>query len=112
MLAPPNRSPLLARRLAGNPVFRALTGDAGRSLASDEFYARLPVPRAPVLVVAGTGAPRARWMPHGGEPWDGVVSVGETRLEGARHHEVASIHTLIMNSSEVPELTERFLRGP
>lgn len=109
MLAPPNRPPLMAQALAGNLVYRALTRDAGRKLVDEEFFARLPLPQAPTLIVAGTGGPRVRWLPLGGHASDGVVGVEETRLAELPHVEVPAIHTFIMNDAEVARLTLRFL---
>jgi len=111
MLAPPNRPPRLASKLAANPLFSWLTGDAGQRLASPDFYASLPVPRVPVLVLAGTGGPRAAWL-HGDEPTDGVVAVSETQLEGAEVVTVSAIHTLIMNDRAVARATVDFLSVP
>jgi pimeloyl-ACP methyl ester carboxylesterase len=109
MLAPPNSSPVLARRLARVPFFGFFTGDAGRSLGDPGFYAALPVPAVPTLVIAGNAGPRAAWLPFRGEPSDGVVSVAETRLEGAEHREVPCLHTFIMHDGEVARLTSDFL---
>jgi pimeloyl-ACP methyl ester carboxylesterase len=39
MLAPPNQSSLLARRLQHHPLYRALTGDCGQRLADPAFAA-------------------------------------------------------------------------
>jgi pimeloyl-ACP methyl ester carboxylesterase len=114
MLAPPNQPPVLARRLQHNPVFQVLTKDAGRKLANtDEFYASLPVPQVPTLIVAGTTGPRFASSPWLGADNDGVVGVDETRLEGphVEHVTVAAVHTLIMNSAEVTRLALQFL-GP
>ncbi|HZU96585.1 MAG TPA: alpha/beta fold hydrolase [Planctomycetota bacterium] len=108
MLGTPNRSPELARRFSGLPLFR-LAGDAGRKLADDAFFSELPRPRVPTLVVAGTGGPR--WGPLGDRPSDGVVAVEETRLEGALHREVPCLHTFIMNSPEVARIATDFI-GP
>lgn len=112
MLAPPNHSPALARRLQNNPIFRALTQDAGRKLAdASTFYASLPVPTVPTLIVAGTRGPRFDGSPWQGKPNDGVVAVDETRLEGPAisHVTVNAVHTLIMNDGEVTRLTLEFL---
>jgi triacylglycerol lipase len=112
MLAPPNQPPVIARALEKNPVFRVLTRDAGRKLLDDEFYARLPVPAVPTLVIAGNRGPKAAWLPFRGEPSDGVVKVAETHLPGAStvaHVEVRAIHTFIMNEAEVALLVLRFL---
>jgi pimeloyl-ACP methyl ester carboxylesterase len=114
MLAPPNQPPALARLLAENPVFRALTRDAGRRLADAAgFYPTLPVPQVPTLIVAGTAGPRFARSPWQGGHNDGIVGVDETRLDGPQtaHVTVDAIHTLLMNSAEVTGLVLRFLAG-
>ncbi len=111
MLAPPNRPPVLARTFSTNPLFRALTRDAGDKLTDEEFFRRLPLPTAPTLIVAGTRGPRARWLPFSGAASDGVLGVEETRLPGIAHVEVPAIHTFIMNDAEVARLTLRFLQA-
>lgn len=110
MLAPPNRSPRLARYFETHPLYRALTRDAGQRLADASFYDALPVPAVPTLVFAGTVGPRARWLPFEGAPSDGVVAVDETHLPGAEHREVPVIHTLIMNDARVAAEITKFLR--
>ena len=112
MLAPPNSPPVMARALQTNPVFRVLTRDAGRKLLDSAFYESLPVPSCPILVVAGNGGPRLRWLPFRGAPSDGVVSVEETRLPGVPHVEVPAVHTFIMNDAEVAKLALQFLEEP
>ena len=113
MLAPPNRPPVMARALRDNgllgPVFRALTRDAGRKLHDEDFYARLPVPDLPAIVVAGTHGPRQTWLPFGGAPSDGVVAVDETRLPGVPHVELRALHTFIMADARVGRLVLAFL---
>ncbi len=110
MLAPPNHPPALARALERNPIFRALTRDAGQKLLDDDgFYSSLPVPVAKTLIIAGDGGPRFARSPWKGAPNDGVVSVDETRLPGLEPVVVDAIHTLIMNQRAVAGLTLRFL---
>jgi pimeloyl-ACP methyl ester carboxylesterase len=113
MLAPPNQPPTLARLLAGNPLFRWLTTDAGQRLADvDGFYATLPVPTMPTLVIAGTSGPRHAKSPWRGAANDGVVAVDETRLPAApllRHVEVDALHTFLMNRADVARLALDFL---
>ncbi|HEY1101755.1 MAG TPA: alpha/beta fold hydrolase [Myxococcota bacterium] len=112
MLAPPNQPPALAARLQHNPIFRVLTQDAGRKLADqDHFYASLPVPAMPTLIVAGTRGPRFASSPWQGKDNDSVVGVDETRLEAPNieHVSVDAIHTLIMNDAVVTGLVLRFL---
>jgi alpha-beta hydrolase superfamily lysophospholipase len=108
MLAPPNRPPAAARALAENPVFRLLTQDAGRKINDPEFFAGLPVPEVPLLVVAGTRGPRAAWLPHGGRPNDSVLQVDETRLEGAATVTVHGVHTFLMNRKDVFDAVRSF----
>lgn len=109
MLAPPNRPPLLARALAKNPVFQVLTRDAGRMLCDDGFYACLPVPDVPMLIIAGTGGPQVPWLPFRGAPSDGVVAVEETVLPGVPHLAVPAIHTFIMNDRRATAAIVEFI---
>lgn len=113
MLAPPNQSPRLARLLGDSGVarglFGALTQDAGRCLADPAFYEKLPIPAVPTLVFAGTAGPRAAWLPFAGAASDGIVAVEETRLPGAEHREVDSIHTFIMNDASVTRAIVEFV---
>ena len=85
MLAPPNRSPVAARLLEDNPIFRLLTRDAGQKLADPEFFSSLPRPEVPILVVAGVKGPNASWLPFEGRANDCVLALEETHLEGAPH---------------------------
>ena len=99
MLAPPNHSPLLARRSHKYLVYRLTTRNCGDKLVDRAFYAALPYPTIATTIIAGTAGPRGRWSPFGDQPNDGVITVEETRL--GPHTEVIlvpSVHTLIMNS--------------
>ncbi len=110
MLAPPNQPPAIARTFSSNPLFKALTRDAGRRLVDEGFYAKLPVPRVPSLIFAGTSGPSARWLPFRGAPSDGVVAVEETRLPGVPLVEVPCLHTFIMNDRGVTRMMADFLQ--
>lgn len=101
MLAPPNRPPVVVDTLQDNALFRLATRDAGRKLADPAFYDSLPVPSAPVLVIAGTRGPRAEWLPFRGALNDAILRVDETRLEGAPTLAVAGVHTFLMNRGDV-----------
>src|SRR5258706_7662390 len=76
MLAPPNSVPAMARALGDSRFFRAFAGHAGRCLQDEAFYARLPIPDVPTLVIAGTSGPKTRVLPFGAGAHDGVVAVG------------------------------------
>jgi len=110
MLAPPNHSPLLAKRLEEHPLFRILTKDAGQRLADDSFYKNLDSPDVPTLIFAGNKGPKRPWLPFKERPSDGVVLVDETRLAGAKLIVLPVLHTFIMNHPVVAKELNRFLK--
>ena len=110
MLAPPNRSPSMARRLKDNLVFRLATGDAGQKLADPVFYEALGRPDVPTLIFAGELSGRQPFWLEGGS--DGIVQVDETPLDDVPHHVVDALHTFIMNHPEVAERICAFLDEP
>ncbi|MDH5676526.1 MAG: lysophospholipase [Myxococcales bacterium] len=107
MLAPPNRSPALARASRKSRIYRSLTGEAGKLLGDREFYAQLPIPELPTLILAGGSNPA--WLPHNDPESDGIVSIEETRLAGAEHRVVDATHTFIMNHPEAVRQVLAFL---
>jgi len=108
MLAPPNNSPSLARAFGRRRIYRAFTGDAGQRLGDTAFYAALPRPSAPCLIIAGNRT--TPLLPYRGEAEsDGIVSVDETRLEGVRHEVVPAVHSLIMNHPRARQIITGFL---
>ncbi|RMH21833.1 MAG: alpha/beta hydrolase [Acidobacteria bacterium] len=109
MLAPPNQPPALARALGGNPIFRLAFGDAGDKLKDDGFFARIPVPEVPSLIIAGTRGPRASWLPFGGAANDAILRLEETRLGDLPLVTVHAAHTFLMNRREVFVLVRDFL---
>lgn len=104
MLAPPNQPSAVARLFSELPVWRALfplvAGQAATHLVDPDFYAALPIPRAPTLIFAGDRGPRLR-VPFDQSPNDGLVTVEETRLLGIPHEVVPAIHTFLMNDPRV-----------
>jgi len=106
MIAPPNHPPELARTLRDNPIYRWVTGESARVLASDAFFDALPVPGVPFGVIAGNRGQRVTL----GEPNDGVITVSSTRLEGmADWTEVPYAHNFLVTSREVAYHVIRFL---
>ena len=100
MLAPPNRGASLASTLDQGGVIRRILGPSYVQIA-EGFAETLPVPDVPFAIFAGD-AP--------GVPGDGLLTVDETRLDGAaEHHVVPAIHTFIMNHPEVIRGTAAFL---
>ncbi len=102
MIAPPNRGASLAGSLDKGGVMRAILGPSYGQIA-EGFAETLPVPGVPVAIFAGDAA---------GVPGDGLVTVEETRLEGAtEHHVVPAIHTFVMNHPSVIRAAVSFLAG-
>ena len=107
MLAPPSRGAQLAARLNSAP-FRAVMGPAAVELAEG---AHVPLPSIPFAVIAGSMRGGRGLNPLLTGDDDGIVSVEETRLEGAlAHHVIPSLHTTIMNHPEAQRITREFLR--
>lgn len=104
MVAPPNQGASLAASLDRGHVIRGILGPSYGQIAQG-FATTLPVPDVPVAIFAGDVA---------GMPGDGLVTVDETRLEGAsEHHVVPAIHTFLMNHPEVIRGATSFLgRAP
>lgn len=106
MIAPPSRGSSLARRLKSQ-AFSLVLGPAGSQVAED---IALPAPSIPFLVVAGTlrGGRGGNPLLRGDD--DGIVTVEETRLDGAEAHlEVPEIHTLLMQHPQTMDAVVRFL---
>lgn len=107
MLAPPNQPPDLARRLKSCPPFQLWSGESGRLLASEDFYATLPIPTVPFGVIAGNKGQRITFD----EPNDGIITVESTCLDGmADHLTLHHAHTFLMNSRDTAKATIAFLR--
>ena len=112
MLAPPNQSPLMARRLKDNPLYRLMTQDAGQKLASDAFYRNLPRPDVPILVISGHGGRHAKGSVFRGKKNDMLVAEHETFLEGAQSLRLDTVHTFVMWKKEVLDAIIEFLEVP
>jgi hypothetical protein len=108
-LAPPNHSPASARLLRDQPIFQAITQDAGRKLVDEGFFDELPMPAVPTLILAGDAGPRQAFLPFHGEPNDGILSVEETRLPGIAHLVLPAFHTFIMNRRDTTRAILAFL---
>jgi hypothetical protein len=117
MLAPPNRGSQVALAFREHPLYRWFYGPAGQELADP---AEWPAPPAPFAVIAGTRhqsltnptswITRAMRLFPDGEPNDGTVAVGETRLDGmAGFLTIDATHTWIMNHRTTHDRVVEFL---
>lgn len=111
LLASPNRPPRLAPYIKHSRIYRYLTSDCGQQAANAEFYKTLPKPTIPTTIIAGSGGPRARWLPYGNEANDAAMTVQDTYL-GPEYEtiQVPSIHTFIMNSRHTLNHINRILQ--
>jgi len=111
MLAPPNQCSWIAQKMRSNPIYRFLTWDCGRKLASQSFYEDLPQPTVPTTMIAGTRGWPSAISPFGGEANDGVLAVSETRLAGAAEPvRIPATHPFIMNSKQVAKIVIEILQ--
>ena len=101
-LAPPMVACKAAKFFSRFWPYKLATGEMGRLLATDEFMRQLPMPPTFVRIYAGTGGPRAAWLPFGMAENDGILSVSEaTGDHGASTVRIPALHTFIMNSPQV-----------
>ena len=102
MLATPNQSPRLARRLHRLLPYRLACGESGQLLARQEFFAQLPLPRVPYTIIAGSAGPCGPRSPFGHEANDWVVAVDETKISPTDRPTVVQVgHTFMMNDVRV-----------
>ena len=113
MLGPPNQGAAIARQLGRTGLFAAITGDSGMSLGPnwEEFETHLAIPHCPFGIIAGR-IPETSWQnPLVDGASDLVVSVEETRLEGAADFlEVPRMHSFLMQDPQVQTAVAHFLR--
>lgn len=112
MIAPPNRGAQLARRLARLGLLHVVLGKAFTALGSEpaSFEAELATPRE-FGIIAGARGRESGYNPLLVGDDDLVVSVEETRLDGAADFlAVPATHTFIMNRPEVQRQTAHFFR--
>ena len=105
MLGPPNQGATIARRLAPTRVFGWTAGVSAMQLGVnwDELQACLATPPFPFHIL--TGDVRAfRWHPLLDGPNDGIVSVAESKLDGAHSFELFPVpHGVLIYSRPVIE---------
>jgi pimeloyl-ACP methyl ester carboxylesterase len=111
MIAPPNKGSQIADRLQALPAYRWLTGESGQGLTT-EAAARLPVPEIEFGIIAGGRGNENGFNPLLPGDNDGLVTVAETALHGARDFLlVGTTHGLIDDHPQTIDATLAFLRG-
>ena len=110
MLAPPNRGSIAADAVRDWMPYRWLMGAVGQEVTTAEI-AKVPIPQCEFGIIAG-GKGKAGYNPLLPGDDDGVVTVENTKLEGARDFlRVQSSHTFIMNHAETRRAVLRFLKS-
>ncbi|CAN5202868.1 hypothetical protein BH10PSE17_BH10PSE17_08290 [soil metagenome] len=114
LLGSPIGASSVAGRLAGNAMFRAMTGDCGRMLGSSMRMSGVKSPSIPTTGIAGVRALPGRKAAFGGQPNDGVVTLAEVSAPWLRDQEqVPIIHTLLPSSRRVASIIlQRLGRAP
>jgi alpha/beta hydrolase family protein len=102
MLATPNQSPRLARRLQRFWPYRLACGESGQLLARQDFFSQLPLPRVPYTIIAGSGGPCGARSPFGNDLNDWLVAVEETKIKPSDRPTIVPVgHTFMMNDRQV-----------
>jgi hypothetical protein len=114
MLGPPNQGASIARQLARTGVFGWVAGEGALALGKkwEEFEKRLAIPTCPFGIVAGRLSENAISNPLVDGTGDFVVSIEETKLDGAADFiEVPVLHSFLMDSPDVQRAVASFLRS-
>jgi len=109
MIAPPNQGSELAETFSSFAPYHWIGGPSASEIAAGPPFAS-PPPGIEVAVIAGGTPGGVGFNPLLSENNDGVVTVSETTLDGARDRlQVTAIHTLIASTPEAIAATLSFL---
>jgi pimeloyl-ACP methyl ester carboxylesterase len=107
MMGTPNRPPRIAAFMWRWRLFRLVTRECGRFLASPDAILKLPTPAVPYTLIAGAAGPHALFH----EPNDGIVTVNETRIADADEPRlVPGYHSFLMDHSATRRLVRTALK--
>ncbi|MBC8329698.1 MAG: alpha/beta fold hydrolase [Planctomycetes bacterium] len=109
MLAPPSQGSAIADSMKDFLPFEWLAGPVGKELALRDQQL-FPTPPCEFAIIAGGKGDGKGWNPLLEGDDDGVVTVEETRLDGAKDFLVVErLHTWLMRAPEVIAAVESFL---
>jgi pimeloyl-ACP methyl ester carboxylesterase len=105
LLGSPVRSARLARRLQGNRLYRAATGDCGQLLACDDRMEAIGPTAGRVTAIIGVNGMRITRGHFGEETNDGIVALSELQAPWiTEERRVPVVHTFLPSSRRVAEL--------
>ncbi len=113
MLGPPNQGAAIARRLAPTGLFGLVTGKGGMELGPEwkTFVKNLGIPPFPFTIIAGDLSGSTVQNPLLDGSSDYIVSVDETKLDGAESfHVVPVVHSFLMSDEKSMKLTIEFIK--
>lgn len=112
MLGPPNQGSAMAHLLNKSRLFKLMAGTSGKDLGVrwNLLQGRLATPACEFAIIAGGKSDKKGYSPLLPGDDDLVVRVEETKLSGAADFAVVpSIHTYLMQRTEVMQMALRFL---
>jgi hypothetical protein len=108
MLGPPNQGSQTARAVLKIPVVRAILGPPLKELATLQLDAASD--KLEIGIIAGGRGSERGMLPHLREDNDGIVTVKETTLDGAKDHLVLpGLHSFLMYQPTVLFQIKHFL---
>ena len=111
LLGSPVRPSRLAQRFGMHLLFRLVTGDCGRLLASTNRMAEIGAVAVPTICIAGVAGFSGARSYFPGELNDGIVSLSEVAVDWAVENvHVPVFHTLMPSSPRVAELVMQRIR--
>lgn len=113
MLAPPNQGASIARLLGHTGLFGLIAGPGASQLGLrwQEVIHHLATPPCPFAIIAGDLSQGWITNPLLEQPNDLLVTVNETKLEGAKQfHCVPIAHTTLMTDQRSQDLALQFLK--
>lgn len=110
MLGPPNQGSQTARAVLNIPVVRDILGPPLKELAALEIEAASD--KLEIGIIAGGRGSNRGMLPHLREDNDGIVTVKETMLDGAKDHLVLrGLHSFLMYQPRVLLQIRHFLEA-
>ena len=111
MMGTPNQGAQITEFFSRMKSYKFITGQSCKDVRPDKKLASLPEPPTPTLIIAGGIGSEIGFNPLLYGDNDGIVTVGETRLNGPHQFkQVKVIHTTIMDHQDSINAMLKFLK--